>query len=57
MSEPADEANKPGPMTRIEGEEVRLLVHIAPIDPAADGATAPHEGDERDAEDSPGLDE
>jgi hypothetical protein len=47
MSEPADEgANEPRLMTRIDGEEARLLVHIEPLEEAADDPT---EANERDA--------
>ena len=56
MSKPTnDDTNEPRLMTRIDGEEVRLLVHIEPIEEAADGATEANEPDEGAPPGSPGL--
>ena len=47
MSEPTDDrANEPRLMTRIDGEEARLLVHIEPLEEAGDDATGTSEQDD-----------
>ncbi|HVL05615.1 MAG TPA: hypothetical protein VM388_06480 [Acidimicrobiales bacterium] len=56
MSEPTDDdPNEPRLMTRIDGEEARLLVHIEPIEEAGEDATEPCEPDEGDRPVPPGL--
>ena len=56
MSEPAAaEANEDRLMTRIDGEEVRLLVHIEAIDDAGDAATSPDPAHDDEPDDPPGL--
>jgi hypothetical protein len=56
MSEPTDDQpNERGLMTRIDGEEVRFLVHIEPIDPADEDPTEPTGACEGKPDDSPGL--
>ena len=60
MSEPTDQHDdsgndEPRLMTRIDGEEARLLVHIEPIDDAEDDPTEESTPALRPPPDSPGL--
>ena len=60
MSEPTDEHDdtpndEPWLMTRIDGEEARLLVHIEPIDDAEDAPTEESTPALRPPPDSSGL--
>lgn len=56
MSETTDDQpNEHRLVTRIEGEEVRLLVHIEPITPAGDAATTADEGGQGEPDDGSGL--
>lgn len=50
-----DEPNEHRLVTRIDGEEVRLLVHIEPIAPAGDAATSTNEGCEGEPVEGSGL--
>lgn len=47
--------DEPRLMTRIDGEEVRLLVHIVPIEDAEDAPTETTEPAQGSPPDSPGL--
>ena len=60
MSEPTDEHDEyrngePWLMTRIDGEEARLLVHIEPIDEDEDAPTEEDSPAVEPPPDSPGL--
>ena len=66
MNPPTDDADdrrdrRSGPneepklMTHIDGEEVRLLVHIEPIEEAGGGTTEPVEPDQESPPKPPGL--
>jgi hypothetical protein len=56
MSEPTDDRpNERRLMTRIDGEEARLLVHIEPMDDAGEEATETNESDDGGLASSAGL--
>ena len=57
MSEPTDDDpnDEPRLMTRIDGEEARLLVHIEPIEEAEDGPEGTSGPAQASPPDSPGL--
>ena len=57
MTEPTDEHpnDEFRLMTRIDGEEARLLVHIEPIEGAEDGPEGPDCPAQASPPDSPGL--